>query len=193
MSLQWVMWQFRVFPTPVSVQPFSVHGAHGHACTHTLCHGHQGAEPHLGGPGGWQADHCRCGQAGGGKELATELHRSEPGGVTTHGISLVGPPSGSLTNPPAAPARPTGVQHRIQLLQTLTPSLCYLQIWHIQIKLWSWARHHRLIFQNTTVKGNQLSGYTSYFHLDIFGICAVLDVYHYDLWQTPLNCHYGIY
>lgn len=104
-----------------SVQPVSVHGAHGHARAHTLCLGHQRAEPYPGWPGGWQADYCRRGKAGGGKELAEELHRSEPGGVTTHGISPLGPPSGSLTNPPAAPARPIGVQYRIHPLQTLTP------------------------------------------------------------------------
>lgn len=108
----------------LSVQPVSVHGAHGHARSHTLCLGHQGAEPYLGGPGGWQADHCRRGKAGGGKELAEELHRSEPGGVTTHGISPVGPPSGSLANPPAAPARSAGVQHHLHLPQTLISSLC---------------------------------------------------------------------
>lgn len=107
-----------------SVQSVSVHGAHGHARAHTLRLCHQGAEPYPGGPGGWQADHCRRGKAGGGKELAEELHRSEPGGVATHGISPVGPPSGSLANPPAAPARSTGVQHHLHFPQTLIPSLC---------------------------------------------------------------------
>lgn len=167
---QWVRWQFWVLTlceTSVSAQPVSVHGTHGHACLHTQCLSHQGAEPHPGGLGGWQADHCKRGQAGGGKELAEELHRSEPGDVNTHGLSLVAPPSGPLANPPAAPARPTGVQHHIHLLQTLTPSLCYSQIWHIQIKLtfyrglllrwlltkWRlqhcsrWARHHHLVLQ----------------------------------------------
>lgn len=166
------------------MQPVSVHGAHGHACTHTLCLSHQGAEPHPRGPGGWQADHSRRGQAGGGKELAEELHRSEPGGVTPLGISLVGPPSGSLANPPAAPARPAGVQYHIHLLQTLTPSLSYLQTHPDKslpftdgccLHLFQWLQTKwRLVveaepdiitsfFRTQLCKLNQLTGYTSYF------------------------------
>lgn len=81
-----------------------MHGAHGHACASTLRVSHQRAEPHPGGPGGWQADHRGRGQARGGKELAKELHRSEPGGVAPHGLPPAGPTSSSLANLPAAPA-----------------------------------------------------------------------------------------
>lgn len=101
------------------VQSVSVHGAHGHAGSGALRLSHQRAEPRLGGPGGRQADHRGRGQASGGKELAEELHRSEPGGIAAHGLPPAGPASSSLPNPPAAPARPAGVQPHFQLPQTL--------------------------------------------------------------------------
>lgn len=59
-------------------QPVSVRRAHGHEGASVLHLSHQGAEPCAGGTGGRQADHRGRGQAGGGKELAAELHRSEP-------------------------------------------------------------------------------------------------------------------
>lgn len=100
-------------------QSVSVLGAHGHEGAGALRLGLQRAEPRPGGPGGRQADHRGRGQAGGGKELAEELHRSEPGGIAAHGLPLAGPASSSLANPPAAPAQPAGVQPHIQLPQTL--------------------------------------------------------------------------
>lgn len=102
-----------------SVQSVSVRGAHGHACACTLRLRHQGAEPRPRRPGRRQADHRGRRQAGGGKELAKELHRSEPGGIAPHGLPPAGPASSSLTNPPAAPARPAGVQPHFKLPETL--------------------------------------------------------------------------
>lgn len=52
-----------VHPRPLQSVP--KHGVHGHAGPGALRLGHQRAEPRPGGPGGRQADHRRCGQAGG--------------------------------------------------------------------------------------------------------------------------------
>lgn len=105
------------------MQFVSVYGAHGHAGASALCLGHQGAESHPRWPGRRQADHRGRRQASGGKELAEELHRSEPGGIAPHGLPPAGPASSSLANPPAAPARPAGVQPHVKLPETLaTPA-----------------------------------------------------------------------
>lgn len=91
-------------------QPLSLCGAHGHACAGPLRLGHQGAEPRPGRPGGRQADYRGCGEAGGGKKLAEELHRSESGGFTADGLSSSGAVTSSLTHSPAPSARPAGLQ-----------------------------------------------------------------------------------
>lgn len=105
--------------TVLPVQSVSVHGAHGYAGASAVRLSHKRAEPSPGGPGGWQADHRGRGQAGRGKELAEELHRSEPGGIATNGLPSAGAASSSLTDTPVAPARPAGVQPHVQFPQTL--------------------------------------------------------------------------
>lgn len=101
------------------MQLVSERGAHGHARPRALRLRHQGAEPRTGGPGGREADHRGRGKAGGGKELSAELHRSEPGGVPSHGFPPAGPPPSPLTDPAAPPAGPAGVQPRFLLTEAL--------------------------------------------------------------------------
>lgn len=108
-----------------SVQSVSVRGAHGHACPRTQRLRHQGAEPRPRWPWRRQTDHRGRRQAGGGKELAKELHRSEPGGLAPHVLPPAGPTSSSLANTPAAPARPAGVQPRFKLPETLAAPAPY--------------------------------------------------------------------
>lgn len=102
-----------------AVQPVSLLGAHGHAASRPQRLRHQGAEPRPGGPGWRQADHRRRGQAGGGKELSEELHRSEPGGLAAHGLAAAGAAPSSLANAATPPAGPVGVQPHVQPAETL--------------------------------------------------------------------------
>lgn len=102
-----------------SAQPVPVRRAHGHAGARALRLGHQGAEPRAGGPGGRQADHRGRGQAGRGKELSAELHRSELGGVAAHGVPAAGPAPSSLADAPAPPAGPAAVQPHLQPSETI--------------------------------------------------------------------------
>lgn len=107
------------------VQFVSVHGAHGHASASALRLGHQGAEPRPRRPGRRQADHRGRRQAGGGKELVEELHRSESGGFAPHVLPPAGAAASSFSNPPAAPARPARVQPHVELPETIAAPVSF--------------------------------------------------------------------